>query len=165
MPNTIISVMLSAHKEATVIPRKISIYLLRSSQVPMAKCQRPLRFENDSLRPFLAEAIAACCVSRETGLLFGQAGAVAPLVQYLETDDSTIRRPTCRALHRLSLEPENCVTLHQSGAVPLLLEMLGSEDDVVQEAAADCLRNIRLLALRRCQAHSRSSKARPSSRR
>ncbi|XP_050734668.1 outer dynein arm-docking complex subunit 2-like [Eriocheir sinensis] len=64
--------------------------------------------ENDSLRPFLAEAIAACCVSRETGLLFGQAGAVAPLVQYLETDDSTIRRPTCRALHRLSLEPENC---------------------------------------------------------
>lgn len=37
--------------------------------------------ENDSLRPFLAEAIAACCVSRETGLLFGQAGAVAPLVQ------------------------------------------------------------------------------------
>ena len=39
--------------------------------------------------------------------------------RYLETDDSTIRRPTCRALHRLSLEPENCVTLHQSGAVPV----------------------------------------------
>ena len=37
--------------------------------------------ENDTLRPYLAEAIAACCVSRETGLLFGQAGAVAPLVQ------------------------------------------------------------------------------------
>ncbi|KAK3856853.1 hypothetical protein Pcinc_036857 [Petrolisthes cinctipes] len=114
--------------------------------------------ENDTLRPYLAEAIAACCVSRETGLLFGQAGAVAPLVQYLETNDSTIRRPTCRALHRLSLEPENCITLHQSGAVPLLLEMLGSEDEVVQEAAADCLRNIRLLALFRCKTSNRSSR-------
>ncbi|XP_068218321.1 outer dynein arm-docking complex subunit 2 [Palaemon carinicauda] len=118
--------------------------------------------ENDSLRPYLAEAIAACCVSRETGLLFGQAGAVAPLVQYLETDDSKIRRPTCRALHRLSLEPENCVTLHQSGAVPLLLEMLGSEDEVVQEAAADCLRNIRLLALQRCKMQTtRSARSTP----
>ncbi|XP_069983889.1 outer dynein arm-docking complex subunit 2 isoform X1 [Penaeus vannamei] len=117
--------------------------------------------ENDSLRPYLAEAIAACCVSRETGLLFGQAGAVAPLVQYLETNDSTIRRPTCRALHRLSLEPENCVTLHQSGAVPLLLEMLGSEDEVVQEAAADCLRNIRLLALQRCKAQGRTNRSTP----
>ncbi|XP_064087331.1 outer dynein arm-docking complex subunit 2-like [Macrobrachium nipponense] len=117
--------------------------------------------ENDSLRPYLAEAIAACCVSRETGLLFGQAGAVAPLVQYLETDDSKIRRPTCRALHRLSLEPENCVTLHQSGAVPLLLEMLGSEDEVVQEAAADCLRNIRLLALQRCKIQTRSARSTP----
>ncbi|XP_063615115.1 outer dynein arm-docking complex subunit 2-like [Penaeus indicus] len=119
------------------------------------------RQENDSLRPYLAEAIAACCVSRETGLLFGQAGAVAPLVQYLETNDSTIRRPTCRALHRLSLEPENCVTLHQSGAVPLLLEMLGSEDEVVQEAAADCLRNIRLLALQRCKAQGRTNRSTP----
>ncbi|KAF2361319.1 Armadillo [Trinorchestia longiramus] len=107
--------------------------------------------ENSTLRPFLAEAIAACCISRDTGLLFGRAGAVAPLVQYLETSDSQVRRPTCRALHRLSLEPENCVTLHQSGAVPLLLEMLSSNDDVVQEAAADCLRNIRLLALQRCR--------------
>ncbi|KAL7646210.1 UNVERIFIED_CONTAM: hypothetical protein RMT77_003111 [Armadillidium vulgare] len=107
--------------------------------------------ENDTLRPYLAEAIAACCVSRETGLLFGQAGAVTPLVQYLETNDSKIRRPTCRALYRLSLEPENCVTLHESGAVNLLLEMLGSEDEVVQEAGADCLRNIRLLSLQRCR--------------
>ena len=30
--------------------------------------------------------------------------------------------------------------------------MLASEDEVVQEAAADCLRNIRLLALQRCKA-------------
>ncbi|XP_076045813.1 armadillo repeat-containing protein gudu [Oratosquilla oratoria] len=119
--------------------------------------------ENDTLRPYLAEAIAACCVSRETGLLFGQAGAVAPLVQYLETDEKKIRRPTCRALHRLSLEPENCVTLHQSGAVPLLLEMLGSEDEVVQEAAADCLRNIRLLALQRCRQGTKSNKSATSS--
>ena len=29
--------------------------------------------------------------------------------------------------------------------------MLGSEDEVVQEAGADCLRNIRLLALQRCK--------------
>ena len=41
----------------------------------------------------------------------------------------------------------NCVTMHQKGVVGHLLRLIGSEDETVQEAAADCLQNIRKLAL------------------
>ena len=44
-------------------------------------------------------------------------------------------------------DPWNCVTMHQSGVVSHLLRLIGSEDEDVQEAAADCLQNIRKLAL------------------
>ena len=63
-------------------------------------------------------------------------------------------------------DPWNCVTMHQSGVVTHLLRLIGSEDEDVQvcvqiidlrsgncwaffyqEAAADCLQNIRKLAL------------------
>ena len=37
--------------------------------------------------------------------------------------------------------------MHQSGVVTHLLRLIGSEDEDVQEAAADCLQNIRKLAL------------------
>ena len=39
------------------------------------------------------------------------------------------------------------MTMHQSGVVTHLLRLIGSEDEDVQEAAADCLQNIRKLAL------------------
>ena len=51
------------------------------------------------------------------------------------------------ALDQLSKDPWNCVTMHQSGVVIHLLRLIGSDDETVQEAAADCLQNIRKLAL------------------
>ena len=73
-----------------------------------------------------------------------------------------MHRATARALNELSVDPKNCVTMHQSGVVrPLLgesvyymtssvlmvIDMVGSDDIVLQEAAASCLGNIRRLAL------------------
>ena len=72
-----------------------------------------------------------------------------------------VHRTTAAALHQLSKDPWNCVTMHQSGVhyaslllggqacdlatqvVSHLLKLIGSEDENVQEAAADCLQNIR----------------------
>ena len=79
--------------------------------------------------------------------LFGQSGAVAPLVSYLTTSDLEVHRSTSVALFQLSKDPWNCVTMHQSGVVIHLLRLIGSDDETVQEAAADCLQNIRKLAL------------------
>ena len=100
--------------------------------------------------------------------LFGQSGAVAPLVSYLSSNDLEVHRSTSVALFQLSKDPWNCVTMHQHGVVGHLLRLigilqfslteklhslifflpyLGSEDESVQEASADCLQNIRKLAL------------------
>ena len=91
---------------------------------------------------------------------------MAPLVSYLTTSDLEVHRSTSVALFQLSKDPWNCVTMHQNGVVPHLLRLIGmfekyetplklsdsrhnagSEDEEVQEASADCLQNIRKLAL------------------
>ena len=56
---------------------------------------------------------------------FGQAGAVAPLVNYLTSSSIEVHRSTSVALYQLSKDPWNCVTMHQSGVVPHLLRLIG----------------------------------------
>lgn len=88
-----------------------------------------------------------CCDWAGNRAMFGQSGAVAPLVNYLTSIDLEVHRSTSVALYQLSKDPWNCVTMHQNGVVPHLLRLIGSEDEEVQEASADCLQNIRKLAL------------------
>ncbi|KAJ3122907.1 Armadillo repeat-containing protein 4 [Nowakowskiella sp. JEL0407] len=102
---------------------------------------------NDKLRKHLAEAIARCCHWGNNRVAFGTASAVAPLVKYLKSPDDQVHRSTARALHQLSMDPDNCITMHENGVVQLLLGMVGSIDPALQEAAAGTIGNIRRLAL------------------
>ncbi|KAI4892456.1 hypothetical protein NFI96_000741 [Prochilodus magdalenae] len=115
---------------------------------------------DDKLRRYLAEAIARCCMWGGNRVAFGEAGAVAPLVCYLRSKDPSVHQATAQALFQLSKDPNNCITMHESGVVKrawenvfgpafleLLLRMIGSTDEVLQEAAAGCVANIRRLAL------------------
>jgi len=102
--------------------------------------------QNDVLRRHLAEAIARCCAWGHNRTAFGREGAVAPLVKYLQSDDPLVHRATARALHQLSDDADNCHTMHMVGVVKLLMKMVGSSDEILQEAAAGCICNIRLLA-------------------
>ena len=45
---------------------------------------------------------------------FGEVGAVAPLVLYLESQDCAVHRATAEALFQLSKSPNNCITMHES---------------------------------------------------
>ena len=72
---------------------------------------------NDLLRQHLAEAIAMCCKWRNNREAFGREGAVAPLVRYLKSPDVNVHRSTARALHQLSKDADNCVTMHEAGVV------------------------------------------------
>ncbi|CAF1068177.1 unnamed protein product [Rotaria magnacalcarata] len=101
----------------------------------------------DLLRRYLAEAISECCKWGNNRQAFGDHQAVAPLVKYLKSSDLNVHRSTAKALHQLSKNPMNCVTMHDCGVVRLLLEMVGSKDDVLQENAAICISYIRRLAL------------------
>ncbi|XP_066573997.1 outer dynein arm-docking complex subunit 2 [Amia ocellicauda] len=102
---------------------------------------------DDKLRRHLAEAIARCCMWGTNRVSFGEAGAVAPLVRYLKSRDIAVHRETAQALFQLSKDPNNCIIMHENGVVKLLLDMVGSPDEVLQEASAGCVANIRRLAL------------------
>uniref|UniRef100_A0A4W6G6V8 Outer dynein arm docking complex subunit 2 n=1 Tax=Lates calcarifer TaxID=8187 RepID=A0A4W6G6V8_LATCA len=102
---------------------------------------------DDRLRRHLAEAIGHCCIWGSNRASFGEAGAVAPLVRYLKSKDSTVHQSTAMALYQLSKDPHNCITMHEKGVVKPLIHIMGSNDEILQEAAAGCVRNIRLLAL------------------
>ena len=69
-----------------------------------------------------------------------------PVVLLISSDDPLVHRATARALHQLSEDPDNCQTMHEVGVVKLLMRMVGSSDEILQEAAAGCIMNIRLLA-------------------
>ncbi|KAF1546527.1 Armadillo repeat-containing protein 4, partial [Eudyptes schlegeli] len=102
---------------------------------------------NDKLRHHLAEAISHCCMWGSNRVTFGETKAIAPLVRYLKSNDPSVHRATAQALYQLSEDPNNCITMHENGVVKLLLAMVGSTDEILQEAAAGCIANIRRLAL------------------
>lgn len=107
-----------------------------------------LTYTNDeTLRRYLTEAIAQCCKWGKNRELFGQNGAVSPLVKYLKSTNTDVHTSTAKALHQLSKNPDNCIAMHEHGVVRLLLGMVGSSDEVLQENAAGCISYIRRLAL------------------
>ncbi|XP_039472808.1 armadillo repeat-containing protein 4 isoform X1 [Oreochromis aureus] len=100
---------------------------------------------DDRLRHHLADAIAQCCMWGSNRASFGEAGAVAPLVRYLKSKEGSVQRSTAMALYQLSRNPNNCITMHEKEVVQPLIHMMGSDDEELQEAAAGCVRSIRLL--------------------
>jgi len=72
---------------------------------------------DEELRRQLAEAIARCCGWGNNRVEFGNEGSVEPLVGYLASKDPVVHRSTARALHQLSRDPDNCVSMHGSGVV------------------------------------------------
>lgn len=75
--------------------------------------------DEDILKEHLAEAIAYCCDWGVNCHEFGRLGAITPLVNYMNSKDKNVHRTTAYALHQLSADPYNCVTMHQSGVVPV----------------------------------------------
>ena len=57
---------------------------------------------------------------RNNRVAFGQAEAVAPLVKYLQSPDPEVHRATACALHQLSKDPDNCITMHDAGVVQVI---------------------------------------------
>lgn len=64
---------------------------------------------------------ARCCMWRNNRVAFGEASAVAPLVSYLQSPDLEVHRATACALHQLSKDPDNCITMHNAGVVQVIM--------------------------------------------
>ena len=67
---------------------------------------------------------ARCCMWRNNRVAFGEASAVAPLVSYLQSPDLEVHRATACALHQLSKDPDNCITMHNAGVVQVISEIM-----------------------------------------
>ncbi|XP_023216582.1 armadillo repeat-containing protein gudu-like isoform X2 [Centruroides sculpturatus] len=100
------------------------------------------------LQQHLAGAIAACCSWKDNRVKFGSQGVVSPLVTFLQSNIEDIQCQAVTALYQLSLEPANCITMHNDGAVRHLIKKIASTNRKMQEEAADCLFNIRALAIK-----------------
>lgn len=72
---------------------------------------------DNRLRHHLAEAIEHCCMYGSNRASFGDAGAVAHLVDYLRSKDKAVHRSTVMALYQLSIDVNNCIIMHSEGAV------------------------------------------------
>ncbi|XP_024136393.1 armadillo repeat-containing protein 4 [Oryzias melastigma] len=113
--------------------------------------------KDDRLRHHLSDAICNCCQHANNVASFGEAGAVEPLVKYMKSEDVLVRQSATMALFQLSWDPNNNLTMLSKGAVKRLIPMIGSTLEEVQEAAACCVRNIRMTAME-CRRASRISR-------
>lgn len=65
------------------------------------------------LRENLAAAIASCAPYATNTQELGRLRTVAPIVGYMVSKNSNVHRTTAMALQRLSVDPQNCITMHQ----------------------------------------------------
>lgn len=103
--------------------------------------------KDEHLQEHVAAAIASCSTYGTNTQQLGELRTITPIVRYMASTNKNLQRTASMALESLSSDPFNCVTMHQNGVVPFLLEAIGSTDRVLQTAAANCLKNIRELAL------------------
>jgi len=54
-------------------------------------------------------------------MAFGKEGVIAAIVSFLRSSkDPDVHRETARALHELSRNPDNCITMHRAGAIRVI---------------------------------------------
>lgn len=68
---------------------------------------------DDMLRENLAAAIASCAPYGTNTQELGRLRTVAPIVGYMISKNPRVHRTTAMALQRLSVDPQNCITMHQ----------------------------------------------------
>lgn len=99
--------------------------------------------KDEELKRWVAEAIATCSGLDKNVKSFSS--AVVPLADSLKRSSGVaVKRAIACALERLSRDPYNCFIIHQHDALKTLLALTGSEDERVQEAAAGCIKNMRI---------------------
>ncbi|XP_067018499.1 armadillo repeat-containing protein gudu-like isoform X2 [Acropora muricata] len=99
--------------------------------------------EDEELKRWLAEAIATCSGLEKNVQSFSP--VVIPFADSLKhCSDVAVKRSIACALERLSNDPYNCFLIHQHDALKTLLSLTGSQDERVQEAAAGCIKNMRV---------------------
>ncbi|XP_048580227.1 outer dynein arm-docking complex subunit 2 isoform X3 [Nematostella vectensis] len=99
--------------------------------------------DDEEMRRYVAEAIATCCnLDKNIPAL---SSTVVPLTDGLSTFKSVeVHKATALALEKLSQDSRNCALICKHGARKHLMIMMASSDETVQNAAARCIKNVRM---------------------
>lgn len=103
---------------------------------------------NEDLQITLGAAIASCTPYKDNAKIFGELRIIQSITKFMTSENINVRRSAAMALEQLSKDTNNCVTIQLNGVVPFLLEGIQSSDEVLRDASANCLFNIRTLALK-----------------
>ncbi|CAH3119587.1 unnamed protein product [Porites lobata] len=99
--------------------------------------------EDEELKRWVAEAIATCSGLEKNIKSFSP--VIVPLADSLKrSSDVAVKRAVAWALEKLSRDQYNCYFIHQHDSLKTLLTLTGSTDERVQEAAAACIKNMRV---------------------
>lgn len=71
------------------------------------------------MRKNLAAAIASCATYGNNTQELGRLRTVTPIVSYMTSDDPEVHRTTAMALEKLSMDPQNCITMHQVNKIEI----------------------------------------------
>jgi len=97
---------------ATIAQDQTNLAILTDLRV-IYKLADLVQTTDDLLRMNLAAAVAACaCFGNNTEEL-GRLRTVTPIVTYMTSDNPLVHRSTAMALEKLSMDPQNCITMHQ----------------------------------------------------
>lgn len=131
---------------AEVAKDKFNLNILTDYQV-IPLLSKLVFTDDELLQEYSAYAIASCCSFGKNTQQLGELRTVAPIVRFMAGTNKRVHRTAAMALEQLSVDPLNCVTMHQCGVVSFLIDAIGSDNRDLQSAAANCLQNIRSLSL------------------
>uniref|UniRef100_A0A8C8HWG3 Armadillo repeat-containing protein 4 n=1 Tax=Oncorhynchus tshawytscha TaxID=74940 RepID=A0A8C8HWG3_ONCTS len=116
-----------------------------------------LKNPNPDVQASAAWAICPCIENaKDSGeMVRSFVGGLELIVNLLKSTNKEVLASVCAAIAKIAKDEENLAVITDHGVVPmlakltntLLLGMMGSTDEVLQEAAAGCVANIRRLAL------------------
>lgn len=103
---------------------------------------------NRNLEESVVTAVASCTPYADNAKQFGELKVLRPIVNLVCSDNPKVRCAAALALEKLSAYQINAMTIAQSGIYPVLLQDIHSDDPVLRNGAANCLRNMRELTLK-----------------
>lgn len=74
---------------------------------------------NSDLQAHLSRAIGSCCLLDRNCYTFGRLDVVLPISKYIHSNSKFVKENVTFALHGLSGDAANCVTMESCGVVPV----------------------------------------------
>lgn len=95
------------------------IYVYTNIDNKLTVCYHSHLQSNSDLQAHLSRAIGSCCLLDRNCHTFGKLDVVLPISKYIHSNSELVKENVTFALHGLSGDAANCVTMESCGVVPV----------------------------------------------